>query len=148
MNRTPKKTLLVTLMALALGGVSRAALAADDMGGMKMGDSKAAATKSDAKKAVKDSAKKGAEKVEIAVTEKGFEPSTIDVKKGQPVELVFTRKTDQTCIKDVVLDTGSSKIERPLPLNKPVAIKTKFAKAGDLKYACKMNMMSGTVKVQ
>ena len=70
------------------------------------------------------------------------------MKKGQPVELVFTRKTDQTCIKEVILDTGSSKIQKPLPLNKAVTIKTKFTKAGDLKYACNMNMFSGTVTVQ
>ena len=86
--------------------------------------------------------------VQMSVTDKGFEPSTIEVKKGQPVELVFTRKTDQTCIKEVILDNGSSKIEKPLPLNKPVAIKTKFAKAGENKFACKMDMFKGTVKVQ
>ena len=153
MNPTIEKTMLVTLTAFALGAVAHVASAADDMGGMKMDkgktekmDKKADAPAPDAK--AKDGAKKGTEKVEIAITDKGFEPSTIEVKKGEPVELVFTRKTDQTCIKEVVLDTGSKKIEKPLPLNKPVAIKTKFTKAGENKYACKMDMFKGTVKVQ
>jgi plastocyanin domain-containing protein len=93
-------------------------------------------------------AKKG-EKVEITVTDKGFEPDKVTVKKGEPVELVFTRTTDKTCIKEVVLDTGApKKIQKALPLNKPVTIKTKFAKAGSLSYACNMNMFSGTVTVQ
>jgi plastocyanin domain-containing protein len=127
MNATLRTKLLVPVIALTLTGVAAIARAADTGG---------AAAKNDA------------EKVEIAITDKGFEPSTIQVKKGQPVELVFTRKTDHTCIKEVVLDTGSSKIKKPLPLNTPVAIKTTFAKAGDLKYACKMDMFSGTVKVQ
>jgi len=151
MKATLKAKLLVPVIALILGAAATAR-AADDMGGMNVDKSKTDKTEKMDKKAKEPGAdakaKKGADKVEIAITDKGFEPSTIEVKKGQPVELVFTRKTDQTCIKEVVLDTGSSKIQKSLPLNKPVAIKTKFAKAGDLKYACKMDMFSGTVKVQ
>ena len=147
MNRTLKSTLFVSLTAFALMGAASTDRAADDMGDMKMGDSKAAQEKP-GKEMTKKPAKKGAEKVEIAVTDKGFEPDKVEVTKGQPVELVFTRKTDQTCIKEVILETGAKKVQKPLPLNKPVTIKTKFTKAGDLKYACSMNMFSGTVKVQ
>jgi plastocyanin domain-containing protein len=148
MNASLKRTLFVSLTAFALLGAATAARAADDMGGMKMGDSKAAAEKKPDKEMGKEPAKKGSEKLEIAITDKGFEPDKLEVRKGQPVELVFTRKTDQTCIKEVILDTGAKKIQKPLPLNKPVTIKTKFTKAGDLKYACNMNMFSGTVTVQ
>jgi hypothetical protein len=31
------------------------------------------------------------------VTDKGFEPNNVTVKKGKPLHLVVTRKTDQTC---------------------------------------------------
>ena len=147
MNATLKTKLLVPLIALAIAGVATVARAADDMPGMDHG--KMGGMMEKEKKPAKETAsKKSGEKVEIAITEKGFEPDKVEVKKGQPVELVFTRKTDQTCIKEVVLDTGSSKIQKPLPLNKAVSIKTKFTKAGDLKYACNMNMFSGTVTVQ
>jgi plastocyanin domain-containing protein len=119
MNATSgRKRLLVTIATLIFAGASVGAMAKD------------------------------VEKLEVAITDKGFEPDKLEVKKGQPVELVFTRKTDQTCIKEVILDTGGAKVQKPLPLNKPVTIKTKFTKAGDLKYVCNMNMFSGTVKVQ
>jgi plastocyanin len=162
MNATSgKKTLLVTIAALVLAGASGAARA-DDMAGMKMDKPKtekaekmdkpakepAAEAKAGEAKAGEAKTKKGTEKLEIAVTDKGFEPDKLEVKKGQPVQLVFTRTTDKTCIKEVILDTGSAKIQKPLPLNKAVVIKTKFTKAGDLKYVCNMNMFSGTVKVQ
>ncbi len=144
MHRKPNGRLFVAVAALIVGG-ALATARADDMAGMKMDkDSKEAKSP-----AAKPSGKKAPEKMEIAVTDKGFEPDKLTVKKGEPVELVFTRKTDQTCIKEVVLDTGAAKkVQKPLPLNKPVVIKTKFTKAGDLKYACGMNMFSGTVTVQ
>ena len=146
------KGVLIAITAFALSATSNIARAADDMGGMKMDKGtadKGAMDKKPAKEPAADAkAKKGAEKLEVAITEKGFEPDMLEVKKGQPVELVFTRKTDKTCIKEVVLDTGSAKVQKALPLNKPVAIKAKFTKTGDLKYVCNMNMFSGTVKVQ
>ena len=151
-----KKSLLVTIGVVVLARASGAARA-EDMGGMKMDKDKTEHGKMDSgmkgdktadKKAAKEPTTRGAEKLDIAVTDKGFEPDKVTVKKGEPVELTFTRKTDQTCIKEVVLDTGGSKIQKPLPLNKPVIIKTKFTKAGDLKYVCNMNMFSGTVTVQ
>jgi plastocyanin domain-containing protein len=141
-----KSKALIVSTALALAGGWSVARAADDMAGMNMGEAK-----KPAKETAAVTAKRGekGEKVEIAVTENGFEPDKVTVKKGEPVELVFTRTTDKTCIKVVVLDTGApKKIQKALPLNKPVIIKTKFAKAGSLSYACNMNMFSGTVTVQ
>ena len=109
MNATLKRTLLASLTAFALLGAGAAARAADDMGGMKMGDSKPAPEKKQAKDEMpKEQAKKGTEKLEVAVTDKGFEPDKLEVMKGKPVEIVFTRKTDQTCIKEVILDTGAN----------------------------------------
>jgi plastocyanin domain-containing protein len=143
--RTWTKALLVAVGATLLSAAG-VAWAADDMGKMdmdKMDHGKKAAKKED-----KREDKNSEMRLEIAITDKGFEPNKVEVKKGEPVELVFTRKTDQTCAKEVILDTGAKKIEKPLPLNKPVAIKAKFTKTGDLKYTCKMNMVSGTVSVQ
>lgn len=88
-------------------------------------------------------------RVEIAVTENGFEPRDVTVPAGKPVTIVFDRKTDQTCAKQVVLDTGDGKkIQKDLPLNTPVEIATTFPKAGKLGYACAMDMMKGTITVQ
>lgn len=88
-------------------------------------------------------------RIEIAVTTHGFDPNEITVPAKKPLTLVFTRKTDQTCTKSVVLtlDDGK-KIERELPLDKPVEVAVTFPKAGKLGYACSMNMSKGIIVVQ
>ena len=47
----------------------------------------------------------------------------------------------------VTLDDGK-KIERDLPLDKPVEIAVTFPKAGKLGYACSMDMTKGVIVVQ
>jgi plastocyanin domain-containing protein len=86
---------------------------------------------------------------EVSVTTKGFEPDAITVPARTPVVLVFTRKTDATCTKSVVLtlDDGK-KVERELPLGKPVELEVTFPKAGKLGYACSMDMTKGVIVVQ
>ena len=49
-----------------------------------------------------------ARSVEMSVTNKGFDPARIEVKKGEPVHLVVTRKTDGTCAKELVIKDESS----------------------------------------
>jgi plastocyanin domain-containing protein len=96
-----------------------------------------------------DATPKSQSRIEVSVTKRGFDPDTINVVAGQPVTLVFTRKTDQTCTKSVVLtlDDGK-KIERDLPLEKPIEIAVTFPKAGKLGYACSMDMSKGIIVVQ
>lgn len=88
-------------------------------------------------------------RIEIAVTKRGFDPDAVNVPAKKPVTLVFTRKTDQTCTKAVVLtlDDGK-KLERDLPLDRPVEIAVTFPKAGKLSYACSMDMTKGVIVVQ
>ena len=89
----------------------------------------------------KDKAK--ARAVEIAVTENGFEPTPIKVKKGEPLKLVVTRKTDKTCATEIVIKEAGVKVA--LPLNKPVEVPFTPAKAGEIKYGCGMDMMVSAV---
>jgi plastocyanin domain-containing protein len=85
--------------------------------------------------------------VEIAVTEDGFVPSPIKVKKGEPLTLVVTRKTDATCARHLVLD--EEHIKQELPLGKPVRISFTPKKAGELKYGCAMGkMVAGLLRVE
>jgi plastocyanin domain-containing protein len=87
--------------------------------------------------------------VEIAVTANGFEPAKVAVEKGAPSTLVFTRKTDATCAKEVVFKIdGAPEIRKELPLNQQVEITMTFPKAGDIQYACGMDMVTGVVSVQ
>jgi plastocyanin domain-containing protein len=86
---------------------------------------------------------------DITVTEKGFEPDDTNVPAGKPVTLVFERKTDNTCAKQVILTMDDGKtIQRELPLNTPVEIAATFPKPGKLGYACDMDMFKGHIVVQ
>lgn len=98
--------------------------------------------------AMADAPTKPPSRIAVAVTRQGFDPGTINVPAKQPVTLVFTRKTDQTCTKSVVVDLGGKKIEKELPLDTPVEIAVTFPKAGRLGYACSMNMSKGIIVVE
>jgi plastocyanin domain-containing protein len=90
-----------------------------------------------------------AKRIEVTVTKRGFDPDSIDVPAKKPVTLVFTRKTEQTCTKSVVVTLEDGKtVERELPLDQPVEIAVTFAKAGKLGYACSMGMTKGTIVVR
>lgn len=84
--------------------------------------------------------------IEVTVTEKGFEPSSVDVKSGEPVTLKVTRKTDSTCATEI--QVPSKKIKKDLPLNETVMIDLGKVKKGDLSFACGMNMIKGQLHVK
>ena len=88
------------------------------------------------------------DRIAISVTDKGFEPENVSVPSGKPVTLVFTRKTDSTCAKEVVIPVEGQKIEKKLPLNEAVAVEVTFPKSGTITYACGMDMLKGVVTVQ
>jgi plastocyanin domain-containing protein len=81
--------------------------------------------------------------VQMSVTSAGFEPQNIKVKKGVKTVLVITRKTDETCAKEIVID--EYKINTKLPLNKPVTVSFTPTKSGELHYGCAMDKMVGGV---
>jgi plastocyanin domain-containing protein len=81
--------------------------------------------------------------VQMTVTDAGFEPNTVKIKKGVPVKLVITRKTDKTCAKEIVIDEYG--INTPLPLGKAVTVAFTPTKSGELKYGCAMDKMIGGV---
>lgn len=93
-----------------------------------------------------EGARGGAREVQINVTDNGFEPSEIEVKKGENITLVITRKTDQTCATEVVVaDRG---IRADLPLNQAVRVALGPVAGGEISYACGMDMIKGTVVVR
>lgn len=94
--------------------------------------------------ATQDSQKSQAAKV--AVTEKGFEPSTITLKPNVPARVTFIRQTDKTCAKAISIP--EYKIDRELPLNKPVLVELTPSKSGEFTFTCGMNMLKGKVVVE
>lgn len=88
-------------------------------------------------------------RVDIAVTTNGFEPHDIAVKKGETIQFVFTRKTDQTCARNVILYlAGNKQIEKELPLGKAVTITATFDRAGELGFSCRMGHKAGVIFVK
>ena len=83
--------------------------------------------------------------IEMNLTDAGLTPSEAKLAKGEPVRLAITRKTDRTCMYDVVIaDAG---MRQPLPLGKTVYVDFTPTKAGSLRILCGMGMQFGTLVV-
>ncbi|MFO0594197.1 MAG: cupredoxin domain-containing protein [Myxococcaceae bacterium] len=82
-------------------------------------------------------------RLELAVTTDGFVPANLTVKANQPVTLAVTRKTDETCATELLIEGTSIKAE--LPLDKTVEVAWTPTKTGKVKFGCAMDMMIGGV---
>ena len=83
--------------------------------------------------------------IQVTVDSSGFVPSEIHVKKGENVQLVFTRTVDHTCATAVVVRYLG--VVRDLPIGEPVAVALKAGEAGTIRYACPKDSIGGTVVV-
>ena len=87
--------------------------------------------------------------IEIAVSQHGFSRSRVTVHAGETVDLVFTRTTEHTCAKRVVVSLDvDQRIERDLPVGTPVALTLHFDHPGELGYSCSMGMFGGVIDVE
>ena len=84
-------------------------------------------------------AKQAPQKVTISVTDKGFEPKSVDVKPGTDVILEVTRKSESTCATKIQIP--SQKVLRDLPMNQMVSIALGVVKKGEIRFGCAENMM-------
>src|ERR1044072_2304976 len=89
--RPPQKTRRIRTMRKLLAAVALAALAG--------------------------SAPAGPKEVQVTVTDMGFQPNAITIKKGQAAVLVMTRKSDQTCATEAIFTETGRKYD--LPRNQP-----------------------------
>jgi plastocyanin domain-containing protein len=83
--------------------------------------------------------------VKMQLTADGFAPDKINVKKDEPLKLLVTRTTDETCATELLID--GTDINVPLPLNKPVEIAFTPKKTGNVKFGCAMEKMVGGVLI-
>lgn len=81
--------------------------------------------------------------ISMEVTGDGFVPANVTVKAGEPVTLEITRKTDETCATEILIDGTDIKAE--LPLNTPVKVAWTPTKPGQVKFGCAMDKMIGGV---
>jgi plastocyanin domain-containing protein len=82
-------------------------------------------------------------RVEIEVDASGYHPAEIRAPAKANVTLAFKRTTDQGCGQKVVV--ASLSIEKDLPLDEVVEIPVVVPEAGELGFACGMNMYKGKV---
>ena len=83
--------------------------------------------------------------IQIAVTEQGFQPASITVKKGERVQLVIVRRTDATCAREIVIDEFL--VWRRLPLNEPASETFTTGRVGEFPYRCPSGKVTGVIKV-
>ncbi len=88
----------------------------------------------------------GPKEIQVAVTDNGFEPKDVTIKKGQAAVIVMTRKSDNTCATEAVFTETGKKFD--LPLNTAVRIDLTNVSPGTLHYACAMNMEKATVTIE
>ncbi|MEO7789457.1 MAG: efflux RND transporter periplasmic adaptor subunit [Vicinamibacterales bacterium] len=86
------------------------------------------------------------QEVRVTVTETSFDPQRLTWRAGVPARVTFTRTSDKTCATAVVF--ASLDIRRELPLNVPVTIEFTPDTAGEIAFACGMNMLRGTIVVE
>ncbi len=83
----------------------------------------------------------GVRTIAMAVTDEGFVPANVTLKANEPVKLVVTRKTDETCATAIQIE--GTDIKKDLPLNQPVEVAWTPTKPGKVKFGCAMDMMIG-----
>ncbi|MEW5742965.1 MAG: cupredoxin domain-containing protein [Myxococcota bacterium] len=81
--------------------------------------------------------------VPLEVTSDGFVPANVSLKAHEPVTLRVTRKTDETCATEILID--GTDINVKLPLNTAVDVAYTPTKAGSVKFGCAMDKMVGGV---
>jgi plastocyanin domain-containing protein len=89
----------------------------------------------------------GPVRVEMVVNEDGFVPAEVKARAGEPVTLVITRKTDNTCATEILVPEYS--VSQDLPLDRTVEVSFTPTRAGRLIFGCAMGqMIGGTILVR
>ncbi len=84
--------------------------------------------------------------VKVTLSEKGFQPDTINLKRGVAARITFVRQVEVTCATEVLIPAFN--IKRELPMNEPVTIEFTPDKAGEFGFTCPMNMVKGKIIVR
>jgi len=85
------------------------------------------------------------QRVTVALTEKGYEPTSLKLRRGVPAQVTFIRKVSATCATQIVLLDYA--IKRDLPLNEPIVLSFTPKKSGTFSFTCGMGMLRGALVV-
>ena len=86
------------------------------------------------------------QKVTVALTQKGYEPASLKLRRGVPAQVTFIRKVSATCGTQIVI--ADYDIKRALPLNEPVLVEFTPKKTGTFVFTCGMGMLRGALIVR
>jgi plastocyanin domain-containing protein len=85
--------------------------------------------------------------IKMEITQDGYVPARLEVKKGEPLELHITRMTNDTCATEIIIE--GTDINTPLPYKEEVTVRWTPNKTGTIKYGCHMDyMISGVLLVE
>ena len=82
----------------------------------------------------------------VRLTDKGYQPSSLKLRRGVPARVTFVRQVADGCGTEIVLPEYN--LRRDLPLNKPVTVEFTPKKTGEFNFTCGMGMMRGKIIVQ
>ena len=82
----------------------------------------------------------------ITLTDKGYQPTSLKLRRGVLVRVTFIRKIEETCGKAIALPEYD--IRRDLPLNESVVVAFTPNKTGEFNFTCGMGMLRRTLIVQ
>lgn len=82
----------------------------------------------------------------IIVSENGFTPQEVSFKQGQPLRLAFYRADAKNCGSEIVFKDLN--VRKKLPVGEVVVIDIPTDKAGEISFACGMDMFKGKIIVQ
>lgn len=84
--------------------------------------------------------------VAIAVTNDGFSPSEVKVKKGEPLMLMFKRTGEKTCA--TAVEFPELKLKKELPLGQDLMVEIPTTESRTITFQCGMGMYKSSVIIQ
>jgi plastocyanin domain-containing protein len=87
----------------------------------------------------------GVRRIPIEAGKEGYVPDKIPGKPGEKLMLVFTRTVDGECLAELKTPDGKLVV---LPKNSPVEIPVTVPQDGEVRFACGMDMFTGSIVAQ
>lgn len=82
----------------------------------------------------------------VMLTEKGYQPESIRLRRGIPARVTFVRKVEATCGTELVIP--DYQVKRDLPFDEPVVVEFTPSKRGVSEFSCGMKMLRGKIVVR
>jgi RND family efflux transporter MFP subunit len=88
----------------------------------------------------------GVQSVTVILSEQGYQPGNVRLRRGVPARVTFLRKVEATCGTELLIP--DYQIKRDLPFNEPVVVEFTPNKRGESEFSCGMKMLRGKIVVR